>query len=90
MLVGETAVVLIEFQNDFCSEDGALYGAVKEQLASQGTIENAVDLVGKAREKGVLIVHVPISFTEDYHELKEPVGVLKSVVERPSGRALGG
>jgi len=78
----ETAVVLIEFQNEFCSPEGALYGAVKEVLEKNKTIPNTVDLVAKAREKGVLIVHVPISFTEDYREImEEPYGILKNVVE---------
>ncbi|HID85754.1 MAG TPA: cysteine hydrolase [Anaerolineae bacterium] len=76
----ETAVVLIEFQNEFCSPDGALYGAVKEVLERNNTIPNTVDLVEKARAKGVQIVYVPISFTEDYHELMdEPYGILKAV-----------
>ncbi|MFQ6058062.1 MAG: cysteine hydrolase family protein [Anaerolineae bacterium] len=76
----ETAVVLIEFQNEFCSPDGALYGAVKEVLEKNNTIPNTVDLVAKARAKGVQIVYVPISFTEDYHELmEEPYGILKAV-----------
>ena len=73
--------MLIELQNDFCYEDRVLYGAVKDQPATQGSAKNTVDLVGKAREKGVLIVHVPISFTKDHHELKGPVGILKRVVE---------
>jgi len=78
----ETAVVLIEFQNEFCSPDGALYGAVKEVLEKNKTIPNTVDLVAKARKKGVQIVYVPISFTEDYHEvMEEPYGILKNVVE---------
>jgi len=78
----ETAVVLIEFQNEFCSPEGALYEAVKGVLERNKTIPNTVDLVAKAREKGVLIIYVPISFTEDYREImEEPYGILKNVVE---------
>ena len=32
----ETAVVLIEYQNDFTSEGGALHGAVADVMASTG------------------------------------------------------
>ena len=32
----KTALVLIEFQNDFTTEGGALHGAVKEVMASTG------------------------------------------------------
>ena len=34
----ETAIVFIEFQNDFCKEGGALYGGVKDQIQAQGTV----------------------------------------------------
>jgi len=82
MKAKETAVVLIEFQNEFCSPEGALYGAVKEVLEKNRTIPNTVDLVAKARAKGILIVYVPISFTPDYSELAdESYGILQAVKE---------
>lgn len=41
----------------------------------------------KARELGATIVHAPISFTDDYHELTpEPYGILKGVVDSKSFR----
>lgn len=40
-------------------------------------LENSVKLVAAARSKGVLIVHAPIVFSEDYRELPaEPYGIL--------------
>ena len=36
-----TAVVLIEFQNDFTSEGGALHGAVAGSMAETNMLENA-------------------------------------------------
>jgi len=76
----ETAVVLIEFQNEFCSPSGALYGAVKDELKRNRTLENTKELLEKVRGK-CLIVHVPIAFDPDYKELKKPYGILKAVVE---------
>ena len=35
-----TAVVVIEYQNDFASEDGALHGAVRDVMQSTGILEN--------------------------------------------------
>lgn len=32
MKAAETAVVLIEFQNDYCKEEGALYALVEDEL----------------------------------------------------------
>jgi ureidoacrylate peracid hydrolase len=67
MKASETAIVFIELQNDFCKEGGALYGAVKEQIASQGTIRNAADCINKARGKCLTLI-VPILFEENYHD----------------------
>lgn len=76
----ETVVVLIEFQNEFASPSGGLYEAVKEVLEKNQTIPNTVDLVAKARAKGVQLIYVPIAFSEDYREMQPvPFGILKGV-----------
>jgi ureidoacrylate peracid hydrolase len=67
MKASETAIVFIEFQNDFCKEGGGLYGAVKEQIAAQGTITNAADCINKARGKCLTLI-VPILFEQDYRD----------------------
>jgi ureidoacrylate peracid hydrolase len=82
-----TALVLIEYQNDFTSEGGTLHGAVKGVMDSSNMLANTVDLVKRARELGAAIVHTPIAFTDDYHELcPEPYGILKGVVDSKSFR----
>lgn len=78
----ETALVLIEFQNDFTSEGGIFYGAVKGVMESNNMLQNTVDTVAAAREAGVHIMFVPISFTEDYHEItNKPYGIMKGVID---------
>ncbi len=57
----ETAVIFIEFQNDFCSEGGKLYAAVQGELQRNGTLANARRLLDGAREKGCLVIHCPFS-----------------------------
>ena len=79
MKIKETALFLTGFQNDFCSEDGALYEAVKEVLTKNNTIANTVDLLEKLRGKGMLILFTPIVFTSDFRELRNPVGILKAI-----------
>lgn len=82
-----TAVVLIEFQNDFTSPGGTLHDAVAPVMASTDMLQNAVETVKKARELGATIIFEPISFTDDYHELtSEPYGILKGVVDSRSFR----
>ena len=82
-----TAVVLIEYQNDFTSEGGTLHDAVKPVMNSTNMLANTMDTVKRARELGATIVHAPITFTDDYHELtSEPYGILKGVVDSRSFR----
>ncbi len=47
-----TAVVLIEFQNDFTSDGGALHGAVEDVMASTHMLENAKRVADEARAAG--------------------------------------
>ena len=83
----KTALVLIEYQNDFTSDGGTLHDAVQPVMASSNMLPNTVATVAKARELGVTIVHAPITFTDDYHELTpEPYGILKGVVDSKSFR----
>jgi nicotinamidase-related amidase len=77
-----TAVVLIEYQNDFTSEGGALHGAVGGVMESTGMLENTRALVDAARAAGATIVHAPITFAPGYGELADhPYGILKGVVD---------
>jgi len=78
----ETALVLIEFQNDFTTEGGIFHGAVKGVMDSNNMLQNTVDTVKAAREAGVNVIYIPIAFTEDYHEVTPtPYGIMKGVVD---------
>ncbi|SMB78266.1 cysteine hydrolase [Deinococcus hopiensis] len=78
----KTAVVLIEYQNDFTTEGGALHGAVKDVMSSTDMLENTRKVVGQARAAGVRVLHVPISFAPGYGEItRNPYGILKGVVD---------
>jgi ureidoacrylate peracid hydrolase len=82
-----TALVLIEYQNDFTTPGGTLHDAVKGVMESTNMLANTVEMVAKARELGATIVFAPITFTDDYHELSpQPYGILKGVVDSRSFR----
>lgn len=68
MKAKETAIVFIEFQNDFCKEGGALYEGVKNQIKAIGTIANAADCLQKARGKCLTLL-VPIVFEKEYCDM---------------------
>ncbi len=81
MTPAKTALVLIEFQNDFTTEGGALHGAVKPVMAATGMLENAARTATAARAAGVTIIHAPIAFVKGYGEITaHPYGILKGVV----------
>jgi nicotinamidase-related amidase len=78
----KTAVVLVEFQNDFTSEGGALHGAVKDSMEATDMLTHAQEAVAAARAAGVTIIHAPIQFAEGYGEItSHPYGILKGVVD---------
>ncbi len=78
----ETAVVLIEYQNDFVSEGGALHGAVADVMESTHMLQNSADTAKRARDAGATIIHAPIAFAEGYGEINaQPYGILAGVVE---------
>jgi nicotinamidase-related amidase len=77
-----TAVVLIEYQNEFTTEGGALHGAVAEVMGTTNMLANTKDVVDAARAAGATIMHAPITFAAGYNELsKHPYGILKGVVD---------
>jgi nicotinamidase-related amidase len=79
-----TAVVLIEYQNDFTTEGGALHGAVKGVMDDSGMLDNTRKVVEEARRAGATVIHAPITFAPGYGELGDPkkvYGILKGVID---------
>jgi len=82
-----TAIVLIEYQNDFTTSGGAFHEAVKGVMQANGMLGNTIAMVDKARSAGATIMHVPIAFAAGYPELgSHPYGILKGVVENRAFR----
>ncbi|OYD71461.1 cysteine hydrolase family protein [Rhodococcus sp. OK302] len=77
-----TAVVLIEYQNDFTTAGGVLHDAVAPVMELTGLLANTTTLVDAARAAGVTVMHAPITFAEGYNEItSHPYGILKGVVD---------
>lgn len=78
----KTAVVMIEFQNDFVKPGGAQHGAVREVMESTGMLSNSLHLAKESRKMGATVMLTPITFAEGYPEIsKNPYGVLKGIVD---------
>jgi nicotinamidase-related amidase len=79
-----TAVVLIEYQNDFTSDGGALHDAVSGVMDDTGMLERSKAVAEEVRRAGATVVHAPITFAEGYGELGDPdavYGILKGVID---------
>jgi nicotinamidase-related amidase len=66
---GETALILVDFQYPFVNSAGANYRAVKDELEKKQMLDRTVELVKKARELGVWVIHVTEGYTKDYREV---------------------
>lgn len=81
MSAPKTAVLFIEYQNDFATTGGALHEAVATSMAETGMLANSQRLMNAARDAGAIIIHIPISFKEGYSEItNHPYGILAGVV----------
>lgn len=60
-----TALLMIEYQNEFTTEGGKLHDAVKESMAASGMLAKSAAVAAAARAKGVTVIHAPISFAAD-------------------------
>jgi len=86
----ETAVLFVDFQNEFAAEKGNLYPIVKDEIARKNVLENAVTLTKAARERGVLIVHTTAGYSPGYAELDATnPGLFHRIVRSRKAFALG-
>lgn len=77
-----TALILIEFQNDFTAPGGALHDAVAEVMAETNMVKNASATADAARTAGAVVIHAPIQYAAGYIEItSHPYGILKGVVD---------
>jgi len=76
----KTAVLFIEYQNEFTTEGGKLYEAVKPVMDSTGMLPKSAALAEKARAAGVKVFHAPISFAADASDNpNKGIGILAGV-----------
>jgi len=61
----KTALIAIEFQNEFAAEGGKLHGAVAGVMKSTGMLTKAAKVAEDLRAAGGVVIHAPISFKAD-------------------------
>jgi ureidoacrylate peracid hydrolase len=65
----ETALIVVDFQNNFAAEKGEHYPRLEKQYKENKMLEKSVAAVKKARELGIQVIHVTEAYTPDYREL---------------------
>lgn len=65
MVPSKTALILIEYQNEFTSPGGKLHESVKDTMNSTDMLNKSLTVVNKARSMDVKVIHAPITFAED-------------------------
>lgn len=76
----KTAVVFIEYQNEFATEGGKLHEAVKGTMG--GMLGSSAAVADAARAAGATVMHAPITFNEDASDNpNKGVGILAGCAE---------
>jgi nicotinamidase-related amidase len=78
--MNQTALILIEAQNEWLAEDGKLRKLIKDKDAFQQSIKKLEKVLRKAREIPLPIVHVGLRFQEGYPELANGRSGLRAAI----------
>lgn len=63
-----SALVLIEYQNEWLDEGSKLYKMMKDKEQFTNSVRNSKKALEHAREIGMKVIHVPLILSEDYKE----------------------
>ncbi len=87
MIPSKTALLLIEYQNDFVSEGGAQHEAVRAVMAQTDMLAHSRAVTAAARQAGVVVMHAAIAFAEGYPEIPDqPYGILAGIEQAKAFR----
>ena len=75
----KTALLLIGFQKDYFDPTGVLYSVVEESSRVSGILSNTVELIEAFKDTEMTMINTPIVFSEAFSELKNPIGILKTI-----------
>eukprot|EP01084_Bolivina_argentea_P228362 385701_1 len=75
----KTAIVFIEYQNDFVDKKGKLYANIAAELKRQNMLYKSKQLLIYARKRKINIIHAPITYCPDYEKNANRYGVLYNV-----------
>lgn len=77
-----SALVLIEYQNEWLSPDGKINGLMKDRTQFENSIEKSKEILEFARENDLNIVHVGLRFSKGHPELGNAKFGLREAIPR--------
>eukprot|EP00966_Prymnesium_polylepis_P332808 7388287-Prymnesium_polylepis.1 len=78
----KTAVLFIEYQNEFTTQGGKLHDGVKGVMASTGMLNKSAAVAAAVREAGAKVMHIAITFAEDASDNpNRGLGILKGCAD---------
>ncbi|TLS72612.1 isochorismatase family protein [Aliarcobacter thereius] len=63
-----SALLLIEYQNEWLDKKSKLYGFMKDKKQFEASIKNSKEALEYARNIGMKIIHIPLVLSDDYKE----------------------
>ncbi|MEY2430967.1 MAG: hypothetical protein QOC92_692 [Acidimicrobiaceae bacterium] len=85
-----TALVLVGYQNDFFAPEGGFRDLVEDAASLDVALDRTLVLLGALPAAAPLVLSTPLTFSDGYAELVEPVGVLAAIRDRGLLRAGAG
>ena len=82
MTIKGSALVLIEFQNEWLGSSGKIRHRMEDKEQFESAIEGAKQALEAARQHGVPIVHCGLRFQNGYPELGQGLYGLRAVIPR--------
>ena len=74
-----TAILLIGYQRDYFDAEGKLSAVIEESNQVSGIREHTEIVLNAVKATPMTIVSTPISFSETYQEMENPIGILKTI-----------
>jgi nicotinamidase-related amidase len=87
MTPNTTALILIGYQNDYYRSDGVLHGFLEGSDYVRQSLATTLSLIERLTATAVTMIETPIVFTDDYSELRDPVGILAAIRDLKAFRA---
>jgi nicotinamidase-related amidase len=82
-----TALVLVGYQNEFFAPEGGFRDLVEDARSLDAVLDQTLGLLRALPSAEPLVLATPLTFSDGYAELVEPIGVLAAIRDRGLLRA---